>query len=140
MHKIIITALAAFSLSTGAYANYCELGEQCSLYNEIKLSPPYIGTYSCFLSAGDMEDIDVEIKLMVGNSISVPASLILSRGPNTEGKHLGELIIKKNPNLPDGSLKNAISISAPLHVIMCDMTKPNTCDVPRTVMCVRMGD
>lgn len=79
MHKIIIKALAAFSLSTGALAN-------------------------------------------------------------SEGKHLGELVIKRNPNLPNGSLKNAISISAPLHVIMCDMTKPNTCDIPRTVMCVRMGD
>ena len=140
MKKIALAALATLIVSTGAFADdWCQLGVACPIYNDLLLPPPYVGTYTCYLSAGDMEDINIEITMMTKNTIAEPASLILSRGPHSNGKNSGELKIKKNPATPpDASLKNAISISAPKQPILCG--QPNTCSVPRTVMCIRTGN
>lgn len=142
MNKIFLAAFSALIISTGAFADdWCQLGLACPIYNDLLLTPPYIGTYTCYLSAGDMEDINIEITMMTKNTIAEPASLILSRGPHSNGKNSGELKIKKNPATPaEASLKNAISISGPKQLVRCDYTKPNTCNVPRTVMCIRTGN
>lgn len=141
MKKTILIASIALTISSTLLAeDWCQLNIPCPLYSDMLIESPYVGTYTCELSAGDMEDITVELTLLTKNTIAYPESLILSKGPHSGGKKSGEIRIVKNPLGREGaSLKNAISISAPKEPVFCDYTKPHTCDVPRTVTCKRIG-
>ena len=127
MKKIILILLSILTLSTTAFANgsdECNLGESCDFYNnDIILPPPYIGTYTCVLSTGNYENVAVEVALLTKNTISEPASLVLSND-----KKSGEIKVMKHPNSPPGAnLENSFRVT-PTSVPYCDETSGKICN------------
>lgn len=131
LRHLFFLFLATISSTTFAT---CQLGERCDyLNNDIDITKPYVGTYKCTLEPANNFNLELNVSLLVKNTIGDPAQLILD-----DDHKIG--IMKISARSGDKkNLKNAFRIDQ-TSTSTCDGSKGQSCDVKPTIMCERISD
>ena len=133
LRSISLLTLLTFSSVAFAFADWCQLGERCDYFsNDIKIAPPYVGTYKCTLDPANLESVTLEVSLLTSNTIADPVPLVLN---NDNKVGIIKVLPRSGHNFPDNAFRGIQTSTS-----FCDGRSGKDCDIKPTLMCERIED